>query len=554
MSRFRVKCALALVVSCWGALPALAGRGGAIFNVKDYGATGLRSDDARAAIQRAIDACARAGGGMVYVPPGEYTTGTLEMRSHVRLHIEAGATLFASLEDKDYLAVEHQTSAVIYGKDLVNITIEGRGTVDGQGAYDHRPDDIQDWYIKSNKDAMLALGKSILRAFPRGHPDQRKIFPRLMLLRNCKDVRITGLTFLHSPSWSINWYACERVVVDGIRIYTDMDDGVWADGIDPDGCKDVLITNSIIETGDDALVFYSTDIWGPRRACENITVTNTRLSSASSGLKFCDGNQVAVRNVLVSNVIIDNSNRGIAFMTFDGGYVRDVLISNVKIDTRRFQWFWWGDGDPFHFRSLQRKQIMEEKPGPEDPPAGVIRDVKLQNIIARGKGTSFIEGHPDAWLEGIDWENVKLYLSSDPKADYNKGTGAMKVRWARNLKMRNVEIFWEDPIPPNWKNALDLQDVRDVELDNISARQSRPGDAAPAVVFDQADGVVVRNARPQEGTGTFLEFKGDRTKRVVLRDNDFRRARVPYRAEKSVRAGEVRTLNNILNTTKAKSQ
>ena len=91
-----------------------------------------------------------------------------------------------------------------------------------------------------------------------------------------------------------------------------------------------------------------------------------------------------------------------------------------------------------------------------------------------------------------------------------------------------------------------------VELDNVSARQSRAGDTAPAVTFDQAEDVVVRNSRPQEGTGTFLNFKGDKTKRVVLRDNDFRRAQVPYRAEKSVKAGEVKTLNNILNVTKVK--
>jgi hypothetical protein len=550
MPRFHVKHVIttALILGWFAAIPLSAGTGAAIFNPKDYGATGVKSDDARPAIQKAIDECAKAGGGMVYVPPGEYTTGILRMRSHVRLHVEAGATLFASTEDKDYENIGHNSSALLYGEDLVNITFEGRGTVDGQGAYDHRPDDIMDWYIKDNKDAMLALGKSIMRAFPRGHPDKRKMFPRLMLLRNCKDVRITGLTFLHSPSWSINWHNCERVVVDGIRIYTDQDDGVWADGIDPDGCKDVLITNSVIETGDDALVFYSSDAWGPRRACENITVTNCRLSSASSALKFCDGNQVAVRNVLVSNVVINNSNRGIAFMTFDGGYVRDVLISNVTIDTRRFQWFWWGDGDPFHFRSLRRNEIMGQAPPPDAPPAGVFRDVKLQNIIARGKGSSKIEGHPDAWLDGIEWENVKLYLSADPKADYNKGTGAMKIRWARNFKMRNVEVHWEDPIPSNWQNALDFQDVSGVELDNVSARQSRAGDTAPAVTFDQAEDVVVRNSRPQEGTGTFLNFKGDKTKRVVLRENDFRRAKVPYRAEKSVQAGEVRTLNNILTT------
>src|SRR5947209_19071644 len=67
-----------------------------VFNVKDYGATGRKADNSQAAIQKALDACAHAGGGTVYLPPGEYTSGTLRLRSHVRLYLEAGATLFAS--------------------------------------------------------------------------------------------------------------------------------------------------------------------------------------------------------------------------------------------------------------------------------------------------------------------------------------------------------------------------------------------------------------------------------------------------------------------------
>jgi len=534
-----------LVVATLVSAPAWAATGVAQFNVRDFGATGAKSDNARPAIQKAIDECAKAGGGMVYLPPGDYTSGTIRMRSHVRLYLEAGATLFASVRDEDYEMITPDSSALLWGDDLVDISFEGRGTVDGEIQHEHRPDNIQDWLIKENKDLMLAMGKSIMRSFPKDYPERRKVFPRTMVLRRCKDVLITGLTFQRSPMWTLNWYACERIVVDGIYIFSDLEDGVWEDGIDPDGCKDVLIKNSVIETGDDAIVLWSSNIWGPARVCENITVTNCRLSSASSAFKFCDGNSAGVRNVLVSNVIISNSNRGISIMNFDGGFVRDVLFSNVTVDTRRFQWFWWGDGEPFHINLIRRHQIMGQQPGPNEPPAGVIRDVKLQNIIARGKGSSVLKGHPDSWLEGIDMENVKLYLSADPKADYNKGNAAMKIRWARNFKMRNVEVLWEDPIPQNWQNALDFQDVSGIELDNVSARQSRTGETAPAVTFDQAQDVVVRNSRPQEGTGTFLNFKGDKTQRVVLRDNDFRRAKVPYRAEKTVKAGEIRTLNNI---------
>src|SRR3974377_2456220 len=171
----------------------------------------------------------------------------------------------------------------------------------------------------------------------------------MVLLLRCQDVRITGLKFLRSRSWTINPYACKHLLVDGVCIYSSLKEAVWADGIDPDGCQDVRIANSTIETGDDAIVFYSSDIWGPPLPTENVTVTNCRLSSASSALKFCDGNANAVRRVAIDNVVITNSNRGLAFMVFDGGVVEDVVISNVTIETRRFDWLWWGGGDQSHF-------------------------------------------------------------------------------------------------------------------------------------------------------------------------------------------------------------
>ena len=149
---------------------------------------------------------------------------------------------------------------------------------------------------------------------------------------------------------------------------------MWADGIDPDGCQDVRISNCTIETGDDALVFYSSDIWGPALPTENVTVTNCRLSSSSSAIKFCDGNANAIRHVTIDNIVITNSNRGLAFMVFDGGVVEDVVISNVTIETRRFDWFWWGDGDPIHFNIKRRSEVDGTK-REKEPPAGAIRNV-----------------------------------------------------------------------------------------------------------------------------------------------------------------------------------
>ncbi|MBM3804437.1 MAG: hypothetical protein FJW26_19235, partial [Acidimicrobiia bacterium] len=273
-----------------------------IFNVLDYGATGKKADSARLAIQQAIDACAAAGGGTVYLPPGEYTSGTLHLRSHVRFHIEAGATLFASKEVKDFDRKGPNHSALLYGHDIENVTIEGRGTVGGQAEYDWRLDDHERGF--GHKRQMLSLGKPILRTFPKGFP-ARTLYPFLIWLVRSKDIQINGLSLLRSPSWSIAQYACERVVIDGVYIYTSLKEAVWADGIDLDGCRDVRIANSTIETGDDCIIFISSNVWGPALPCENITVTNCRLSSASAGIKFSEGNWVAVRKSV--DLILDIS-------------------------------------------------------------------------------------------------------------------------------------------------------------------------------------------------------------------------------------------------------
>ena len=507
----------------------------AVFNVKEFGASGVKTDKAREAIQKAVDACAAAGGGMVYLPPGEYTSGTIHLRSRVRFFIEAGATLFASRDKQDY-----DKEALFYGEDLGNITIEGRGLVEGQSEYEWRLNDLDDRFIRDNQLLMEAAGKPLLRSFPKPNA-----LPRMVLLLRCTDVRISGLSFMNSPSWTINPYGCERLVIDGVYIYSSRKEGVWADGIDPDGCRDVRISNSTIETGDDAIVFYSMDWHGPALPCENITITNCRLSSASSALKFCDGNKNCVRRVTVSNCVITDSNRGLAFMVFDGGYVSDVVISDVTIDCVRHDWFWWGDGDPFHFNIKRRSEVHPQVKWENEPPAGSIRNVKLQNIIARGKGSSLINGHPMSWLDGVTLENIKLFLSDDPSAPIQKVEHALKFRWARNLKIRGLEVIWEKPESERWQSALHFEDVKELDLAEFSGRQGLLGAADSAVCLNQVEDARLLRNRAVAGTEVFFEVKGERSRSIQIRDNDLREARVPLRVTPEVKPEEIKPQGNL---------
>jgi hypothetical protein len=493
----------------------------AVFNIKDYGATGHKTSDARPAIQKALDAAGAAGGGTVYLPPGAYTSGTLHLRSHVRLLIDSGATLFASLDGKAF-----DKPSLLYGEGLDNITIEGRGTIDGQAEYIWQPNgDFDDALIRENMLLAKALGKPLMRSFPKGFGTET-MYPHLVVLLHCTDVRITGLSFIRSRSWTINPYACRRLTIDGVYIHSSLKEAVWADGIDPDGCQDVRIANSTIETGDDAIVLWSSNIYGPALPCENITVTNCRLSSASSALKFCDGNMNCIRHVTVDNTVITDSNRGIAFMIFEGGYVSDVVLSNMTIECRRHDWFWWGDGDPIHF-DIKRRSEVDGQPHPNDPPAGSIRNVILQNIVAHGMGSSLINGHPDSWLDGIAFDNIKLFVSNDPESPLQKTVNAMRIRWARNLRLKNVEIAWEKPSSEKWRSPLALEDAQDVELDGFRGRPATSG--APALVLANVDRLTLRNSSAVPGTALFLDITGPRSRGIRLVNDDLGAAQTPYR-------------------------
>ncbi len=216
-------------------------------------------------------------------------------------------------------------------------------------------------------------------------------------------------------------------------------------------------------------------------------MTNCRLSSASSAIKFCDGNSKAIRRVNIDNVVITNSNRGIAFMVFDGGIVEDVVISNLTIETRRFDWFWWGDGDPSTSISSAAARWTEH-PKPNEPAAGKIRNVIIQNVIAHGTGASVINGHPDSWLEGIRLDNVKLFVSSDPKAPYETTTTALTLRQARGLRVSNLEIGWETPHAPTSTTGLLLDQVKDAIFDHLEIHPP-PGSKTDPIILKSVEGI-----------------------------------------------------------------
>ena len=508
-----------------------------IFNVKSFGATGNKTNDARPTIQKAIDACAAAGGGTVLFPPGDYTSGTLHLRSHVHVQVEAGATVFASRDPQAYdTNLIPSKAALFYGDKLDDVSLAGQGTLDGQAEYEWREDDFEHTF--DHKTLMQKLGKSILRSFPKDFP-KRDILPHLLWLGRSTNIQVTGLKLLHSPSWNIALYGCERARFDGLYVYSSLKEAVWADGIDLDGCKNINISNCNIETGDDCVVFISADPWGPALPCENITVSHCRLSSASAGVKFSEGNSVRIRNVWVTDTVLTNVNRGFVFANTLGGEISDVLLANLTIDCNRFDWFWSGDAQPFYFRITRVSELTHEPPKPNEAAPGSIRNVTIRNVIARAKGSSLFHGHAESWIDGLTIENLKLHLATDPAAPYDKAEHALHFQWARNLKLSGVEVFWEKPSLEAWQSALCFEDVSGLDLDRFSGGPAWLDRDLPAILFNNVSDAVVGHSQAREGAKVFLKVSGQTSRGIRLQANDLHHARVPFQLNPEVPATAV---------------
>ena len=509
----------------------------AVFNVKEYGATGTKPEDARPALQRAIDACAAAGGGTVLIPAGQYTSGTLRLRSHVRVRLETGATVFASPEPKDYaFGSIPSKAALFYGEDLEDVALEGPGTMDGQAEYEWRSDDFERTF--DHKKLMQKLRKPLTRSFPKGFPE-RNILPHLIWLGRAKDVRLTGLQLVRSASWTVALYDCERVVCERLSIQSSLKEGVWADGVDLDGCRHVTVKDCAIATGDDCVVFIASDSWGPARPCEDITVTHCCLSSASAGVKFSEGNKAGIRNVRVNDTVLTNVNRGFVFSTTLGGDIREVTLSNLTIWCNRFDWFWSGDGQPFYFKSTRLNEFTQEPAQPGEAPPGRIQNVLIREVVAHAKGSSLFQGHPENWLDGLRLDNVTLSMMTDPTAPFDLAEQALRFRWARNLKLKNVQIVWEKPILAGWKSALQFEDVSGLELEGFTGQGAWPEKDTPAVVFNKVVEAVVRRCRAVEETTVFLRVLGLESRGIRLEENDLSRVRFPWQCGPEVKAGVV---------------
>jgi len=167
-------------------------------------------------------------------------------------------------------------------------------------------------------------------------------------------------------------------------------------------------------------------------------------------------------------------------------------------------------------------------------------------VVVHCQGESTIYGHPESWLSGVTLENIKFFISSNPDSPYDTAKNAMSFRWIKDLKLRNIEVYWEKPAYDKWESALSLADIDGLHVDGFSGISAQPERGLPAIALDRVSGAMLRNMDAVPGTNLFLKIVGVGTRDIHLIGNDFHEAKIPYQLDPDVKAESVTALDNFL--------
>ena len=282
-----------------------------------------------------------------------------------------------------------------------------------------------------------------------------------------------------------------------------------ADGIDIVSSRNVTISDSIIETADDAIVLKAIARDGqPARPTENVTVTNCVLTSSSTALMIGTETEADIRHVLFNNCVIRNSNKGFGINVQDGAIVSDVIVSNLTIETSRRHWNWWG--------SAEMCKLVLKKRTPASR-LGAIRDIVVDNVIAHPRGTSTIIGHAERPIENIRLSNIDITMLPENAAD-KRATHALQLEHVRGARIRDLSVRWsEEAVEPKWQSALVAATrlgVRDRRLRRQAGHRER--EITRRCCSTQAEHGTIRNARATDGCRRLVHVQGLATRDIAV--------------------------------------
>jgi len=466
------------------------------FNVLDYGARAGGKTLATTAIQAAIDACHASGGGRVVVPRGVFTTGTIRLKSHVTLRVDAGARLVGSTNQADYpkdagVCDWHPrfswgrefTGTLVFAEGVEDIAIEGEGVIDGA----QKP------------------GKA--RTFPNpGDPENRR--PMLVRFRDCANVRVTGVTLVNPASFTTFFVGCRDVLIDRVRVRSrETGNG---DGFDFDGCERVRISNCDLITGDDAIGLKT---FQPNKPNRDFVITNCVISSSWAAVRLGPESFADMRNIAVSNCVFRDCRDGFKIQSCEGATIERMVFSNIVMENVL---------RPF-FVTLNAFSMSKHAPSGRTS-VGKLRDLHASNIRAvvpknpTGKGFDqpcvVFVGLPGHAIEDISLTDFDLTMPGGgtpeqaarrdvpelldeeklyPEAIHFKGelpASGIYLRHVREVRMTQCRIETATPDARAFVAGDDIEDAAFVSVTGAGSEQA-PG----LVKFTDAKDVRLVNCR-----------------------------------------------------------
>ena len=374
------------------------------FNVRDSGAKGDGKTLDTAAIQQALDACGKAGGGIVRLPAGTYLSQPIFLRDKTTLQLDAGATLQATDEPAHFAdpAKPNSRVAFVNGKGLTDVGITGSGTIDGAG---------ERWWapVRAAK-----LAKQTYNEVPRR--------PRLIALSDCRNVRVEGVTIQNSPSFHLVPSECENVLITSVT-FRAPDDAPNTDAMDPSACKNVRIVGCTIDVGDDNIAIKSGHkVAGREAAVENVWVERCKFLKGH-GMSIGSETLGGVRNLVVTNCTFDGTTSGIRIKSTrgKGGVVENLVYTDITMTNVDY---------PIYLTSYYPKVPSEDAAQPVAADSPVYRHIVIRNLTAYGtRAAGMIVGLPELPIENVTLENVRVTAPI-----------GLTIRNAKAIKLQNTVV------------------------------------------------------------------------------------------------------------------
>ena len=529
MQRTASRLVIGLLLVC-AVEPARATRqASAGFDVRTFGAKGDGTSVDSDAINKAIDAAAAAGGGIVDLPAGRYLSFSIRLKSHVTLRFSPGAVLVAGdpssglgkydlpepnpADQYQDFGHSHWRNSLISAIDVENVAIVGPGLIDGRGLTRGGPG--APWSRGRAGDRPLSMGAAAGRA-----SDPEAVAARRMdgqgnkaiALKRARNVTLRDFSILNGGHFALLATGVDTLTIDNLKVDTNRD------GFDIDACRNVRISNSSVNSpNDDAIVLKSSYALGVARATENVTITNCHVSGYDVG-SFLDGtyrttqerapdrdgvtgriklgteSNGGFRNITISNCVFDRS-RGLAIETVDGGALEDITVTNLTMRHVTTA--------PIFLRLGNRGR------GPEGTPIGSIKRVLISHVVAydiEPRFASIVAGIPGHPVEDVTLSDIRLvYRGGGTAEDAARQPPEVEeaypepsmfgtvpafgffVRHAQGLTMRDIVIT---TMTPDSRPPLVLHDVKGMTLDHVEATRGANG---PFAVLRDVFDLNVRN-------------------------------------------------------------